>query len=92
MRLTNLLLAATIILSISSVLTAQTKEEKAREKEEKARAHIKELSRGFVLHGGLVNSVDGEAECMCGTVSIPALGPKQEVTGGDTIKARCGPR
>ena len=90
MRLTNLLLAATIILSISSVLTAQTKEEKAREKEEKARAHIKELSRGFVLHGGLVNSVDGEAECMCGTVSIPALGPKQEVTGGDTIKVGAG--
>ena len=92
MRLLNLLLAAALILSISSVLAAQTAEDKARakeEKEEKARARMEELGKGFLFHGGLVNVVDGQAECMCGGAHIP-ISPKQEVTGGDTITVGAG--
>lgn len=47
-------------------------------------------AKGFLRHGGLVNVVDGEAECLCGSGSASVLRAKQEVAAGDTIKVGGG--
>lgn len=81
-RLTNLFLAAAFVLSAGGVVAAQTKEEKA--------ARFKQSAKGFLRHGGLVNVVDGEAECRCGGARASGLRAKQELTAGDTIKVGAG--
>jgi hypothetical protein len=82
-RLTNLFLAAVFVLSVSSVLAAQTKEEKAQ-------ARFNQAAKGFLRHGGRVNVVDGEAGCRCGSTRPSVLRAKQEVVAGDTIKVGAG--
>jgi hypothetical protein len=79
----KLFLAVAFMLSVGSVLAAQTNDEKAQ-------ARFNQAAKGFLRHGGLVNVVDGEAACMCGRVSATMLRAKQEVAAGDAIKVGAG--
>jgi hypothetical protein len=82
-RLTNLFLALAFVLSAGSVLAAQTKEDDAK-------ARFEQSSKAFLRHGGLVNVVEGQAECICANVSVSVLRAKQELTAGATIKVGAG--
>jgi len=82
-RLTNLFLALAFVLSAGSVLAAQTKEDAAK-------ARFEQSAKGFLPHGGVVNFVDGQAECVCVKVRGSAFRARQELTAGDTIKVGAG--
>ena len=81
MRITNLFLAAAFMLSAGGVLAAQTKEDNAK-------ARFDQSAKGFLRQGGLVNVVEGQAECA--NVRVSALRAKQELRAGDTIKVGAG--
>jgi len=82
-RLRNLCLVLAFVLSAGSVLTAQTKDEDAK-------ARFDQSAKGFLRHGGVVNFVDGRAECACAKLGVSALRAKQELSSGDTIKVGAG--
>jgi hypothetical protein len=82
-RLTNRFLAVAFVLTAGSVLAAQTKDEDAK-------ARFEQSAKGFLRYGGLVNSVDGQAGCICGNVSVSALRAKRALSAGDTIKVGAG--
>jgi hypothetical protein len=82
-KLTNLFLAVAFVLSAGSVLAAQTKEDDAK-------ARFDQSAKGFLRHGGVVNFVDGQAECVCVNVRGSALRTRQELSAGDTIKVGAG--
>jgi hypothetical protein len=65
------------------VLAAQTKEEDAK-------ARFDQSAKGFLRHGGVVNFVDGQAECVCVNVRGSALRARQELSAGDKIKVGAG--
>jgi hypothetical protein len=71
------------VLTAGSVLAAQTKEDDAK-------ARFDQSAKGFLRRGGVVNSVDGQAECVCVNVRGSVLRAKQELTAGDTIKVGAG--
>ena len=83
MRLTNLFLAMAFVLSVGSVLVAQTKEDDAK-------ARFEQSAKGFLHHGGVVNVVEGQAECSCANVRVSALRARQELSAGNTIKVGAG--
>jgi len=83
LRLTNLFLAVAFVLSAGSVLAAQTKENDAK-------ARFDQSAKGFLRHGGVVNFVDGQAECVCVNARGSTLRARQELSAGDTIKVGAG--
>jgi hypothetical protein len=72
-RSTNLCLVLAFVLSAGSVLTAQTKDDDAK-------ARFDQSAKGFLRHGGVVNFVDGRAECACAKLGVSALRAKQELS------------